>query len=142
MGCFLQEQDHNFLKVFDGMDQYKHRYTHGKQGIQQRKIGKVHHNCADQHDHPAKYVLQHVQVYCLLVEGGAPVGKACGNKIHNYTDNGKYDHTAVVDMGGSDDPADGMVDHGGRTDQEDQGRYHAAQYGKSAGNSRKNHGCT
>ena len=113
MGSFLEEEVENGLEVTKGIGENKDRHANRKERVDEAESSEAHDDGADQDDCPTKYILEHMKVDGLLVEGFAVVSIVSGGKINDHADNGKDNHTVIIDRCGVDEAVDSSVNHQG-----------------------------
>ncbi len=132
MGRFLQEDMDDFLEMTGGMEEDEQGHGNGQDGVNKGEVRELHDQGSYQDYEPAQDILQHMEVYRLLIQGVASTGEEGGTKVDSYTDDSKEDHAIVVDLRRVQDPEDGIVhDHEGAC-QEDQGCNGSPQNGVSS----------
>ena len=129
VGGLFEEEINGFFEVANGVDENKHSHADGHQRVDDGDIGKAHDDGACEDNEPAEDVLEHVQVDRLLVEGVALTGEESREEVHRRADDGKNNHSAVVDFGGVDDAQNGVVNDESRAHQKDERGQDAANDG-------------
>ena len=129
VGGLFEEEIDRLFEGADGVDENKHCHTDGHQRIDDGNIGKAHNDCSHEDNQPAEDVLEHVEVDSLLVEGVALTGEESREEVHRRADDGKNNHSAVVDGRGVDDAQNGVVNDESRAHQKDERGQDAADDG-------------
>ena len=121
VGCFLQEEVYDFFQSPGGMEENEQGNTNGQNGINEDKICKLHDQGTYKNHDPAQYILQHMEVHRLLIQGMTATGEKGGTEVHSYADDGKEDHAVVADLRGIENTEDSIVHNHEGAGQEDQG---------------------
>ena len=118
---FFEEEVKAFFQITNSIDKDKRCHADRHQRIDDRNIGKAHDNSSHENNEPTEDVLKHVQVDRLLVERITFPCEERREEIDRRTDNGKEDHSIVIDGCGVDDTHDSVVNNKNRADQKNQG---------------------
>ena len=100
MRRFFKKEINYLLEIVYRVKENKYRNTDRHQRIDKGEICEFHHNGSYKNHYPAKYVLKHMKINCLLIYGVAATCKESGTEVYGHPDNGKNDHAVIIYGGG------------------------------------------
>ena len=120
VGRFFKEQVDGFLEVANGIDKNEYCNADRHQGVDDGNIGKAHNDRSNENNEPTEDVLEHVQINRLLVERIPFPCKERRKEVDRRADDGKQNHSVVVDGRGVDDAHNGVVNNKNRAHQKNE----------------------
>ena len=115
--------------VFDGVVEDEGGDAEAEERVDEVDAGEAHNDGADEDRDPGEAIFEHMKVDGALVERVAVASDEGGEEVEEDAEEGKDDHTIVVDFGGVEDARDGFVDEDARGGEEDDGGKDGAKAG-------------